>query len=57
MLLPGDPPNPENIPPGCPFNPRCPLAIDICRREEPGFRGDAASQARCHLVEPVERKA
>ena len=57
MLLPGDPPNPENIPPGCPFNPRCPLAIDICRREEPGFRGDAASQARCHLVEPAERKA
>ena len=51
MLLPGDPPNPENIPAGCPFNPRCPLAIDICRSVEPDFRGDAASRARCHLVE------
>ena len=51
MLLPGDPPNPESIPAGCPFNPRCPLAIDICRTEEPAFRGDSASRARCHLVE------
>ena len=51
MLLPGDPPNPENIPAGCPFHPRCPLAIDICRAEEPAFRGDSTSRARCHLVE------
>jgi len=51
MLLPGDPPNPENIPPGCPFHPRCPLAVEICHREEPAFRGDAGSRARCHLVE------
>ena len=54
MLLPGDPPNPENIPAGCPFHPRCPLAIDICRSVEPDFRGDAASRARCHLVEGTD---
>ena len=51
MLLPGDPPNPENIPAGCSFHPRCPLAIDLCRRMEPSFRGDTSSQARCHLIE------
>ena len=51
VLLPGDPPNPENIPTGCPFHPRCPLAQDICRRDEPPFRTSGASRARCHFVE------
>ncbi len=31
----GEPPSPLNPPPGCRFHPRCPYAIDICRREEP----------------------
>ncbi len=31
----GEPPNPINIPPGCPFRPRCDWAIDRCAREEP----------------------
>jgi len=44
-------PNPLNPPAGCAFHPRCPLAIDVCRSEEPAFRGDDASRARCHLVE------
>jgi peptide/nickel transport system ATP-binding protein len=26
-----------NLPPGCPFAPRCPHAIDICRREMPAY--------------------
>ena len=26
-----------NLPPGCPFAPRCPHAIDICRREFPPY--------------------
>ena len=26
----GDPPDPQHIPTGCPFHPRCPLAIDVC---------------------------
>lgn len=50
VLLPGDPPNPENIPPGCAFHPRCPLAQDICRREAPPFRAVGASRARCHFA-------
>jgi len=28
-------PNPVNLPAGCSFHPRCPLAEDICRRQEP----------------------
>ena len=28
-------PDPANIPPGCRFHPRCPLAVERCRREAP----------------------
>jgi len=28
--LPGDPPDPRHLPPGCPFHPRCPAAVEIC---------------------------
>jgi peptide/nickel transport system ATP-binding protein len=30
-----------NLPPGCPFAPRCPHAIDICRREMPAYEEKA----------------
>ena len=30
--LPGDPPDPRELPSGCPFHPRCAAAIDICPR-------------------------
>ena len=33
--LEGAPPNLAEPPPGCRFHPRCPLAMEICRREEP----------------------
>jgi oligopeptide/dipeptide ABC transporter ATP-binding protein len=31
----GQPPDLSNLPPGCPFSPRCPKAEDRCRREVP----------------------
>ena len=31
----GAPPNLANPPPGCRFHPRCPLAMEVCRREVP----------------------
>ncbi len=31
----GLPPNLMNIPPGCAFNPRCPMAQDVCRTDVP----------------------
>src|SRR3954468_14476276 len=33
--IPGAPPSLAAVPPGCPFAPRCPLAIDDCRAAEP----------------------
>jgi oligopeptide/dipeptide ABC transporter ATP-binding protein len=33
--IPGEPPNLANLPPGCSFHPRCVLADDRCRTEEP----------------------
>ncbi|WP_130866053.1 ABC transporter ATP-binding protein [Acidipropionibacterium timonense] len=31
----GNPPSLLNLPPGCPFAPRCPMAVDACRVAEP----------------------
>ncbi len=37
-LLQGEIPSPLEPPSGCPFHPRCPLAIDRCRVEVPALR-------------------
>ena len=34
-LLQGEPPSPINPPPGCRFHPRCPYAMDVCKKQEP----------------------
>ena len=31
----GNPPSPGELPPGCPFAPRCPMRIDECEKAEP----------------------
>ncbi len=31
----GSPPNPANLPEGCPFHPRCECAMEICRQQNP----------------------
>ncbi len=51
ILLAGDVPSPANPPPGCPFHPRCWLAVDRCRTEIPGPRELAPGHVvRCHLA-------
>jgi peptide/nickel transport system ATP-binding protein len=35
--LKGSPPNLADPPPGCRFHPRCPLAMEVCRREVPAL--------------------
>ena len=35
--LAGDPPDPRDLPPGCPFSPRCPQAFDACADAEPAL--------------------
>src|SRR6185437_5031022 len=49
--LTGEPPDPANPPPGCPFHPRCPAAIDLCRTVRPELRPKAGGQlAACHVA-------
>jgi oligopeptide transport system ATP-binding protein len=44
----GLPPNLMHIPPGCAFNPRCPMAQDICRSEVPPLAEvDANRRSAC----------
>jgi peptide/nickel transport system ATP-binding protein len=50
----GEIPNPIDPPAGCAFNPRCPLAFDLCRREAPALIDGVA----CHAVnQPVATAA
>jgi oligopeptide/dipeptide ABC transporter ATP-binding protein len=47
----GAPPSLLNLPPGCPFTPRCPIAEEICDRDEPlllAAEGTGHSAA-CHF--------
>jgi oligopeptide/dipeptide ABC transporter ATP-binding protein len=47
----GTAPSNADLPPGCPFWPRCPLTGDQCRHQEPELRAvdDEAHQAACHF--------
>ncbi len=47
----GEVPNPLSPPPGCAFNPRCPLANDRCRSERPVLQQFAGIRVACHAVE------
>jgi peptide/nickel transport system ATP-binding protein len=42
----GEVPSPINPPSGCTFHPRCPLVMDICKRERPAFIDGVA----CHAL-------
>ena len=44
----GQPPNPDDLPGGCSFEPRCPYAFDRCRAEYPAeFTVEPGHTARC----------
>ena len=49
--IPGAPPNPLHLPPGCPFEPRCPNAHADCRSVLPHLtprpKGDGRGEAAC----------
>ena len=45
--IPGRPPELRNLPTGCRFHPRCPLAVPRCTTTEPSFYEVGAVQARC----------
>jgi peptide/nickel transport system ATP-binding protein/oligopeptide transport system ATP-binding protein len=50
-VLRGEPPSPLAPPPGCPFHPRCPDAIERCRVDLPLLRAVGSDHtAACHLA-------
>jgi oligopeptide/dipeptide ABC transporter ATP-binding protein len=56
IILAGDVPDPSDPPVGCPFHPRCPQAMPVCKKEVPPLaeRGDRSPrhQVWCHLHPP-----
>jgi peptide/nickel transport system ATP-binding protein len=51
QTIPGSPPDLANRPPGCPFRPRCFLAVDRCRQDPPDFVPEAGHRAACWRAE------
>ncbi|CQR46273.1 Oligopeptide transport ATP-binding protein OppF [Paraliobacillus sp. PM-2] len=52
IILKGTVPSPLNPPSGCSFHERCPVAIDICSKQEPNVVTTANThQASCHLIQ------
>jgi peptide/nickel transport system ATP-binding protein len=53
----GAPPSLINVPPGCPFHPRCPHRFEPCDKERPEFidRGGGHPEA-CHLSSEEKKK-
>jgi peptide/nickel transport system ATP-binding protein len=51
LILKGDPPNPVDVPSGCAFHERCPMAIARCRVEAPALRPmPDGRHVACHLA-------
>ena len=54
IVLAGDVADPANVPPGCPFHPRCAYAVERCRVEPPALRELAPGHlASCHRAEEL----
>jgi oligopeptide/dipeptide ABC transporter ATP-binding protein len=48
VILSGETPNPINLPPGCRFHPRCPMAAEACKVSDPPFIAlEHSHQAAC----------
>jgi peptide/nickel transport system ATP-binding protein len=45
----GQAPDPRNVPPGCPFNPRCTQAEDVCVERHPDLAPSRGRLVACHF--------
>jgi peptide/nickel transport system ATP-binding protein len=49
--VPGSPPSLADLPPGCPFHPRCPHALEVCTQQMPDFsHPDENHRVACWLI-------
>jgi oligopeptide transport system ATP-binding protein len=49
----GAPASPANLPPGCPFHPRCSCSGDICKRDRPFLKArEEGHTSACHFPFP-----
>ncbi len=54
IILQGETPNPINLPPGCRFHPRCPVAVRECWTVDPGLvKVGEEHEAACLLVSAI----
>jgi peptide/nickel transport system ATP-binding protein len=53
LTIEGSPPSLAARPAGCAFAPRCPHAVELCRRERPKLRPLGAALAACHRAEEL----
>ena len=52
LTIPGQPPDLQNLPPGCAFNPRCLHSFERCRAESPALSPASHNgQKACFLIE------
>jgi oligopeptide/dipeptide ABC transporter ATP-binding protein len=54
IILQGETPNPLNLPGGCRFHPRCPVAVAACKQSDPAYiRVAEGHETACLLVQPA----
>jgi oligopeptide transport system ATP-binding protein len=49
IAIKGTPPTPQRIPPGCPYHPRCPYAVDVCESDDPPLAPLNGRRLACHV--------
>jgi peptide/nickel transport system ATP-binding protein len=57
VQIPGSMPRLSAVPPGCPFNPRCPYVFERCRVERPEAIQRDVHRVACHLYDPEAARA